>query len=47
MHTQIVMDHTGDSRHHFDPSCDVETLEGSEALSGVDRSRLHRRQEDR
>jgi hypothetical protein len=27
MHTQIVMDHTGDTRHHFDPSSDVESLE--------------------
>jgi hypothetical protein len=27
MHTFIVMDHTGDSRHHFDPSNDLEVLE--------------------
>jgi hypothetical protein len=27
MHTQIVMDHTGDSRHHFNPDDYVEVLD--------------------
>ena len=27
MHTLIVMDHTGDSRHQFDPTNTVEVLE--------------------
>jgi hypothetical protein len=27
MHTQIVMDHTGDSRHQFDPNNYVEVLD--------------------
>ena len=27
MHTQIVMNHTGDSRHHFDPDNYVEVLD--------------------
>jgi hypothetical protein len=27
MHTLIIMDHTGDSRHHFDPNDNVEVLE--------------------
>jgi hypothetical protein len=27
MHTIIVMDRTGDSRHHFDPNDHVEVLE--------------------
>jgi hypothetical protein len=33
MHTLIVMDHTGDSRHQFDPTNTVEVLEA--------RSRFH------
>jgi hypothetical protein len=27
MHTLIVMDHTGDSRHQFDPTNNVEVLD--------------------
>jgi hypothetical protein len=27
MHTLIVMDHTGDSRHQFDPTNTIEVLE--------------------
>jgi hypothetical protein len=27
MHTLIVMDHTGDSRHYFDPNEDLEVLD--------------------
>jgi hypothetical protein len=27
MHTQIVMDHTGDSRHYFDPASEMSLAE--------------------
>jgi hypothetical protein len=37
MHTQIVMDNTGDSRHRFDPNNYVEVLRI------VPRQRHHRR----
>jgi len=46
MATQIVMDHTGDSRHHFDPADAVAVAEAEarfKKLTGTDRHRIHRR----
>ena len=46
MAIQIVMDRTGDSRHHFDPN-NTQEVEGGAAVLQADESRLHRRGADR
>ena len=44
---QIVMDRSGDSRHHFNPSDAREVAKAAPAVLRADESRLHRRDADR
>ena len=47
MAIQIVMDRTGDSRHHFDPSDAQEVAKAERRFCELTNARLHRRGADR